>query len=218
MKIEQGTTANSRENRRNRIRILGRCTIYRLMILAAIFLAIFFFTEAFMPILISAYSEYALYFYLLEIGVAGFFVIRTISKLVYALTRDSSPSQARSARSMVVIIGYLIVVAIAISVMAQNPTVTVVIGTITGLVLGVSLQSLIGNAVAGLVLAMTRPFRIGDRITVFGNTGDVYEIGLLYTTLNTPEGNTVLAPNASLLTTPVLREKRGSQTKTSEAA
>ena len=171
-----------------------------------------------MPILISAYSEYALYFYLLEIGVAGFFVIRTISKLVYALTRDSSPSQARSARSMVVIIGYLIVVAIAISVMAQNPTVTVVIGTITGLVLGVSLQSLIGNAVAGLVLAMTRPFRIGDRITVFGNTGDVYEIGLLYTTLNTPEGNTVLAPNASLLTTPVLREKRGSQTKTSEAA
>ena len=158
MKIEQGTTANSRENRRNRIRILGRCTIYRLMILAAIFLAIFFFTEAFMPILISAYSEYALYFYLLEIGVAGFFVIRTISKLVYALTRDSSPSQARSARSMVVIIGYLIVVAIAISVMAQNPTVTVVIGTITGLVLGVSLQSLIGNAVAGLVLAMTDLF------------------------------------------------------------
>ncbi|HJS82270.1 MAG TPA: mechanosensitive ion channel domain-containing protein, partial [Nitrososphaera sp.] len=200
------------------IRILGRCTIYRLIILAAIFLALFFFTETFMPILISTYSEYALYFYLLEIGVAGFFVIRTISKLVYALTRDSSPTQARSARSMVVIVGYLIVVAIAISVLAQNPTVTVVIGTIMGLVLGVSLQSLIGNAVAGLVLAMTRPFRIGDRITVFGNTGDVYEVGLLYTTLITPEGNTVLAPNASLLTTPVLREKRGPRTKTGEAA
>jgi small-conductance mechanosensitive channel len=218
MKVEQGKSASTRESRRNRIRILGRCTIYRLIILAAIFLALFFFTETFMPILISTYSEYALYFYLLEIGVAGFFVIRTISKLVYALTRDSSPTQARSARSMVVIVGYLIVVAIAISVLAQNPTVTVVIGTITGLVLGVSLQSLIGNAVAGLVLAMTRPFRIGDRITVFGNTGDVYEVGLLYTTLITPEGNTVLAPNASLLTTPVLREKRGPRTKTGEAA
>jgi small-conductance mechanosensitive channel len=218
MKVEQGKSASTRESRRNRIRILGRCTIYRLIILAAIFFALFFFTETFMPILISTYSEYALYFYLLEIGVAGFFVIRTISKLVYALTRDSSPTQARSARSMVVIVGYLIVVAIAISVIAQNPTVTVVIGTITGLVLGVSLQSLIGNAVAGLVLAMSRPFRIGDRITVFGNTGDVYEVGLLYTTLITPEGNTVLAPNASLLTTPVLREKRRPRTKTGEAA
>jgi small-conductance mechanosensitive channel len=119
---------------------------------------------------------------------------------------------------MVVITGYLLVVATAISLLAQNPTVTVVIGTVTGIVLGVSLQSLIGNAIAGLDLSLTRPFRLGDRITVFGNTGEVYEIGLLYTTLITPEGKTVLAPNASLLTTPVLRENRQPPSKTGEAA
>lgn len=218
MKIEQGKPHNTRDGRRHRIKIIGRCAAYRLLLLSAILIAIFVFTETFLPILLSTYAEYSLYIYLAELGVAGFLVIRTISRLVYALARDSSPSQARSARSMIVIVGYLIVVAIAISLIAQNPTVTVVIGTVTGIILGVSLQSLIGNAVAGLVLAMTRPFRIGDRITVFGNTGDVYDVGLLYTTLVTTEGNTVLAPNSSLLTTPVLKEKRQSHTKTGETA
>ncbi|HKU49534.1 MAG TPA: mechanosensitive ion channel family protein [Nitrososphaera sp.] len=218
MKVEQGKPAGRRDGRRNRLRILQRCTIYRLVTLAAIFLAIFFVTRTFVPILLSSYSGYMLYFYLAEIGIAGFFVIRTISQLVYGIVRENSSAQARSARSMVVLVGYLLVVAIAISILAQNPTVTVVIGTVTGLVLGISLQSLIGNAVAGLVLAMIRPFRIGDTITVFGNTGDVYDIGLLYTILITQDGNTVLAPNASLLTTPVIRGKRDPQAKTGEAA
>ena len=218
MKVEQGKPAGRRDGGRNRLRILQRCTIYRLVTLAAIFLAIFFVTRTFVPILLSSYSGYMLYFYLAEIGIAGFFVIRTISQLVYGIVRENSSAQARSARSMVVLVGYLLVVAIAISVLAQNQTVTVVIGTVTGLVLGISLQSLIGNAVAGLVLAMIRPFRIGDTITVFGNTGDVYDIGLLYTILITQDGNTVLAPNASLLTTPVIRGKRDPQAKTGEAA
>jgi small-conductance mechanosensitive channel len=218
LRVAHEGSRKERENRRSRIRILGRYTIYRLIILAAIFLGIFFVTETFVPILLGSYAEYALYFYLIEIAIAGFFVVRTMSHLVYGLVRESSTSQARSARGMVVIAGYLLVFAIAISVMAQNPTVTVIIGTVTGIVLGVSLQSLIGNAVAGLVLAITRPFRIGDRITVFGNTGDVYDIGLLYTTLITKEGDTVLAPNTSLLTTPVLRTKRETRTNTGETA
>ena len=218
MKVAHNNSVDGRTRRRTRVRILGRCTLYRLIILVGVFLGIYFITETFVPILLTSYADYALYFYLLEIGVAGFFVIQTISRLVYVLVRDTSTSQARSARGMVVITGYLLVVAIAISLLAQNPTVTVVIGTVTGIVLGVSLQSLIGNAVAGLVLSLTRPFRLGDRITVFGNTGEVYEIGLLYTTLTTPEGKTVLAPNASLLTTPVMREKREPHSKTGEAA
>jgi small-conductance mechanosensitive channel len=117
---------------------------------------------------------------------------------------------------MIIIAGYLLMVAIAISVLAQSPTVTVIIGTVTGIVLGVSMQSLIGNAVAGLVLSLTRPFRIGDRITVFGNSGEVYDIGLLYTTLITQDGDTVLAPNASLLATPVIRARRETQTRARE--
>lgn len=181
------------------------------MILAVIFLTIFFITETFVPLLLASYGDYIVYFYLAELAIAGYFVIRTISQLVYGLVDDTSSSQARSARSTIVIAGYLLIVAIAISILAQNPTVTVVIGTVTGIVLGVSMQSLIGNAVAGLVLSLTRPFRIGDRITVFGNEGEIYDIGLLYTTLVTDDGDTILAPNSALLTTPITRVRRHSR-------
>jgi hypothetical protein len=49
-----------------------------------------------------------------------------------------------------------------ISVMAQNPTVTiVVIGTVTGIILGISIQSLIGSAIARMVFAATTQDRFG---------------------------------------------------------
>jgi hypothetical protein len=49
-----------------------------------------------------------------------------------------------------------------ISVMAQNPTVTiVVIGTVTRIILGISIQSLIGSAIAGMVFTATTQDHFG---------------------------------------------------------
>jgi hypothetical protein len=49
-----------------------------------------------------------------------------------------------------------------ISVMAQSPTVTiVVIGTVTRIILGISIQSLIGSAMAGMVFAATTQDHFG---------------------------------------------------------
>jgi len=214
------TIADSKrmQSRAYRHRVLKRCTLYKLVTLTAIFAGLFIVLNIFMPHLPSRYSQYSLYFYLAELAIAGFFVMRIISKLVYGLIVDTSESQARSARSMIIITGYLVMVAIAISIMAANPTVTVVLGTVTGIILGVSLQSLIGNAIAGMVLAVTRPFRIGDSITVFGYTGNVYDIGLLYTTLTGAEGRIILVPNTSLLTTAIVKEKRSNLHAPGEAA
>ena len=85
---------------------------------------------------------------------------------------------------------------------------TVVIGTVTVMMLGISLQSLIGNAIVGMALAIMRPFRIGDNITVFNITGMVYDIGLLYTTIITKEDDPVLLPNTLRLSSAVVREKQ----------
>lgn len=197
--------------------VLTRCTIYKLIALVAVVAGVYVAINIFAPVFLSSSPDYATYFYLILLGAAGFFIVRLISQLVYRVIADSSETQARGAKSVIVTTGYLIMVAIAISIIAKNPTVTVVIGTVTGIILGVSMQSLIGNAIAGMVLAITRPFRIGDTITVFGNTGTVYEVGLLYTTLSAADGKTVLAPNTTLLTTAIIKEKVA-RAKTSEAA
>jgi small conductance mechanosensitive channel len=48
---------------------------------------------------------------------------------------------------------------------------------------------LIGNVIAGIYLAITRPFRIGERTKIFHEDGIVSDIGLIYTRLLLDNGN-----------------------------
>lgn len=95
-------------------------------------------------------------------------------------------------------------IAIIVSFLSQNAIVAASIGTISGIVVGFASQNLIGNMIAGIYLALTRPFKIGDMITVFGNSGKVYDIGLLNCDLLMKNGDIVRAPSSSLLTTPIV--------------
>ena len=88
--------------------------------------------------------------------------------------------------------------------MSQDPLIATSIGTITAIVIGFASQSVLGNLIAGLYLAITRPFRIGEKVTVFGYTGIIYDIGLLYSRLRTDDGEIILAPNTSMITTTII--------------
>jgi small-conductance mechanosensitive channel len=59
-----------------------------------------------------------------------------------------------------------------------------------------------------MVLAIVRPFKIGDTITIFGITGSVRDIGLLYIQSSTiQDKKTVLVPNGTMLGTAIVKEK-----------
>ena len=67
----------------------------------------------------------------------------------------------------------------------EDPDVTLAVTTITGIALAISIQSVIGNAIAGMVLAIVRPFinkRHNNRIWYYRLCQD---IGLLYVRLST---------------------------------
>jgi small conductance mechanosensitive channel len=68
-----------------------------------------------------------------------------------------------------------------------------------------SLQDLLRNVVAGIYVAVERPFRIGDRVKVAEQTGVIEEIGMRVTRMRTDEGNEVLVPNLVFFTAPVVR-------------
>lgn len=75
----------------------------------------------------------------------------------------------------------------------------------------VAASNLIGNVIAGIYLAITRPFRIGDRIKVFNGDGKVSDIGLLYTRLLLDNGDKMLASNSSMVTTNIKLRKKGKE-------
>lgn len=129
----------------------------------------------------------------------GFFAIQTISKISYRLSISYSLQTAKSIRSLIRVTGAIIVIAVVISYLTQDPVIAASISTVSGLVIGFAAQNLIGNMIAGIYLAMTRPFRIGDRIKVFTGEGSVSDIGLLYTRLLLDNGDEMLVSNSSMV-------------------
>jgi small-conductance mechanosensitive channel len=76
-------------------------------------------------------------------------------------------------------------------------------GAVIALVLGLAVQRPLANLGAGLHLAFTQPFRIGDRVTVGAETGIVEEVSLSYTVLRTDSNRRVYLPNEQLVSTPI---------------
>ncbi len=64
---------------------------------------------------------------------------------------------------------------------------------------GLALQGTVSNYAAGLVLILTRPFRVGDTLTVLGEAGLVSEVGLGTTVLDTEDGEKITIPNKKIL-------------------
>ena len=71
---------------------------------------------------------------------------------------------------------------------------------VVSVVIGLAAQSTLGNLVAGLSIALYRPFRLGDTLQVTAPTGTdigvVELISLGYTTLRAPDGHMIVLPNA----------------------
>jgi small-conductance mechanosensitive channel len=151
-------------------------------------------------------AQYVIYFQIAQVAIIGYFVIDIISNTAFKLSIAAQQSQqtAKSIKSFTSILGSVVIVVITVSYLSQNPLIAASIGTISGLVIGFASQNVIGNMIAGVYLTITRPFKIGDKITIFGNTGIVYDIGLLYCQLMMENGDTVRAPSSLLLTTSII--------------
>src|ERR1035437_9449643 len=52
---------------------------------------------------------------------------------------------------------------------------------VLGVIIGFASQRTLGNFVAGLLIAISQPVRLGDRVTYAGEDGVVEDIGLTYT-------------------------------------
>jgi small conductance mechanosensitive channel len=69
---------------------------------------------------------------------------------------------------------------------------------VVGLVIGFASQRTIGNVVAGILIAITQPLRLGDYVEVQGGEGVVEEIGLTYTWIRTVDNDRLVVPNEKL--------------------
>ncbi len=69
---------------------------------------------------------------------------------------------------------------------------------VVGIVVGFASQRTLGNFIAGLLIALAQPLRLGDTVQVESTWGVVEEIGLTYTFIRTLDGSRLVLPNEKL--------------------
>jgi len=80
---------------------------------------------------------------------------------------------------------------------------------VLGLVLGLAARQVLANPLAGILLAVTQPIRIGDTITYEDDTGRVDDITLSHTFIDTGDGRLVIVPNELMVTNVLVNRSTG---------
>jgi small-conductance mechanosensitive channel len=97
----------------------------------------------------------------------------------------------------------IIVVGLALA-LAQLPAVKSVAAgilassAVLGLIVGFAARQTLANGIAGILLAITQPIRIGDLVTFEEHTGEVEDVQLTYTYIRLDDGSRLVVPNERL--------------------
>ena len=70
---------------------------------------------------------------------------------------------------------------------------------VAGAGIALAMQGVLGNIVAGLTIIFTRPFRVGEYISIAGVEGQVESIDIFSTLLSHPDRSTVVVPNRKIV-------------------
>ena len=110
-----------------------------------------------------------------------------------------APQPAALLRSWALFAVTAILVIFALSSASIPLTVFAFLGGALAIAAGFGLQTLLKNLVAGIILLIERPMRLGDLIDVDGVRGRVTQIGIRASTILTADGIESLIPNGTFL-------------------
>ena len=123
------------------------------------------------------------------------------------LTRRFDPGTVSTVSFLIQLITVLVIIVVALRIVDLNPRAIALGGAVTAVVIGLAAQSTLGNVIAGIMLQISRPFRVGERVRLQGGAlgatveGTVVSQGLIYTTLARGNGAFMVPNNSALSAT-----------------
>jgi small-conductance mechanosensitive channel len=143
----------------------------------------------------------------LVIAAAVFAVVSVLARAIdwWLVRRPLPPEAATRYRVLRRSITAAILVVGLFSALLVIPQVRAVAGgllassAVLGVIIGFASQRTLGNFVAGLLIAISQPVRLGDRVSYAGEDGVVEEIGLTYTFIRMRDDARLVVPNEKLV-------------------
>ncbi len=105
-------------------------------------------------------------------------------------------------RLLVDLFNFIVLTAVAVTVLGTvfqvNLSALLVTSTVVSAVIGLALQDILGNVVAGLALQLERPFNVGEWVQVSDQEGQVLQMNWRTLTVRTRDHHTVIVPNSNV--------------------
>ncbi len=130
----------------------------------------------------------------------GKWISKKISKLIIKLIEKNNVD-ITLVQFLDNIIYYSLLVVVIIAAAGQlgiNTTSFLTIVGAAGLAIGLALKDSLSNFASGVMLILFRPYKIGDFISTAGISGNVIDIAMFNTILNTPDNQKVIIPNSKI--------------------
>lgn len=133
--------------------------------------------------------------------IVGLFLIKKVKKVLgKILTKKEVDVTAQ--KFIIDLLGVALKVLLFVSVLTMFGVATTsfvaIIGA-AGLAIGLALQGTLQNFAGGVLILIFKPYKVGDLVSMQGETGVVKEIQIFNTLLNTAENKRVIIPNGAIM-------------------
>ena len=140
---------------------------------------------------------------LIAIGIliVGLWLSKRVQKAIVALGKKSPHLDETLFKFLASIARYVIMAFVILAILGrfgvQTASIIAVLGA-ASLAVGLALQGSLANLAAGVMLMLFRPFKVGDFVDAAGKFGNVEEIDLFTTILQTFDNQQVIIPNGKI--------------------
>lgn len=130
----------------------------------------------------------------------SFRLVNLISRVALRRSEKKNKVDKTVARTVIYVVRVVVKVLIGVALVAYVGIDTSGLAALLaagGVTIGLAVNGALGNIAGGVLIIVTRPFRLDDFIEVAGYSGTVEDIRLVSTRLRTPDNKVVVVPNGT---------------------
>lgn len=132
----------------------------------------------------------------------GKFLIRKLYEVVRRImtSNEVDASLMTFVLSLVKIVLYFILIVTIVGILGIETSSFLALFASAGVAIGMALSGTLQNFAGGVLILLLKPYKVGDYIEAQGYAGNVKEIQIFHTVINTPDNKTIIIPNGGLST------------------
>lgn len=137
----------------------------------------------------------------LVIIVIGLIAARWIGRLIdrWLERKAMEPPMRMLLVRILKLLVFAMALVVALGTAGMNVTALIAGASVAGVGIGLAVQGVLGNLVAGLTIIFTKPFKVGEYVEIAGVEGQVKNIALFTTTLVHADQSRIVVPNRKIV-------------------